>query len=311
MSRVDAHHHVWRPASAPPSATGSGPRRRVHEWLDAPGMAPLRRDFTLADLAPAARAAGIDRTVLVQVLPDIDETAEFLMLAAAGDVVAGVVGWADLTSDDLAGTLDALRAAPGGDHLVGLRHLVQGEPDPGWLNRPDVRRGLRTVAQAGLTYDLLVLPHQLPAAITAVRERPELTFVLDHLSKPPIATGELQPWASLVRELAALPNVFCKLSGMVTEAERHQWSVDALRPYADVVLDAFGPERVMFGSDWPVCLLAASYEQVVDAAEALTADLTAAERSHVFAVTAERAYGLGERDGRGRAGDGGPVGVVR
>ncbi|MFF0763600.1 amidohydrolase family protein [Streptomyces sp. NPDC003737] len=311
MSRLDAHHHVRRPASAPPSATGPGPRRRVHEWLDAPGMAPLRRDFTLADLAPVALAGGIDPTVPVQVLPDIHETAEFLMPATAGDVVAGVVSWADLASNDLAGTLHALRAAPGGDHLVCLRHLVQGEPDWGRLNRPTVRRGLRTVAQAGLTYDVLVVPHQLLAVVTAVRELPELTFVLDHLSKPPIARGELQPWASLIRELAALTNVFCKLSGMVTEAEWHRWSVAALRPYADVLLDAFGPERVMLGSDWPVCPLAASYEEVIDVAEALPAELTAAERSHVFAVTAERAYGLGERDGRGRAGDGGPVGLDR
>ncbi|GGT03831.1 amidohydrolase family protein [Streptomyces chromofuscus] len=311
MSRIDAHHHVWRPASAPPSATDHGPRRRVHAWLDAPGMYPLRRDFTLEDLAPAAGAAGVDRTVLVQVLPDVDETVEFLALAAAGDTVAGVVGWADLTADGLTGTLDALRAAPGGDRLVGLRHLVQNESDPGWLNRPDVRRGLRTLARAGLTFDLLVLPHQLPAAISAVRELPELTFVLDHLAKPPIATGELRPWATLIRELAALPQVFCKLSGMVTEAEWHNWNVTALRPYAEVVLDAFGPRRVMFGSDWPVCLLAAAYGEVVDAAEELTAGLTAAERSQVFAGTAERAYRLVERDVSGRAGDKGPWGVVR
>ncbi|MFE0406785.1 amidohydrolase family protein [Streptomyces nigra] len=311
MSRVDAHHHVWRPASAPGPAPDPGPRRRVHTWLDAPGMADLRRDFTMADLAPSARAAGIDRTVLVQVLPDLDETAEFLSLASADDLIAGVVGWADLTSDGLADTLDALRAAPGGDRLVGLRHLVQSEPDPGWLNRPDVRRGLRTVAQRNLVYDLLVLPHQLPAAISTVRELAGLTFVLDHLAKPPIATGALEPWSSLVRELATQPNVFCKLSGMVTEADREDRSVTALRPYADVVLDAFGPHRVMFGSDWPVCLPAASYTEVVGAAEALTAGLTPAERTHVFARTAERAYGLCESDQPGRSTDDGPPGVAR
>ncbi|MFE0358843.1 amidohydrolase family protein [Streptomyces nigra] len=311
MSRVDAHHHVWRPASTPGPAPDPGPRRRVHTWLDAPGMADLRRDFTMADLAPSARAAGIDRTVLVQVLPDLDETAEFLSLASADDLIAGVVGWADLTSDGLADTLDALRAAPGGDRLVGLRHLVQSEPDPGWLKRPDVRRGLRTVAQRNLVYDLLVLPHQLPAAISTVRELAGLTFVLDHLAKPPIATGALEPWSSLVRELAAQPNVFCKLSGMVTEADRDDRSVTALRPYVDVVLDAFGPHRVMFGSDWPVCLPAASYAEVVGAAEALTAGLTPAERTHVFARTAERAYGLCESDQPGRSTDDGPPGVAR
>lgn len=296
MTRIDAHHHIWRPMSASHPATGSGPRRRTHRWLDAPEMASVRRDFTLAELAGETAAAGIDRTILVQVLPETDETAEFLALAVRTDLVAGVVGWADLTSNRLSDTLAALRSAPGGELLVGIRHLVQNEPDPDWLNRPDVHRGLHTVATAGLTYGLLTLPHQLPAAIATVRALPELTFVLDHLSKPPIAWGKLQPWASLIRQLAAQPNVFCKLSGMVTEAEWDDRGESALRPYADVVLDAFGPERVMFGSDWPVCLLAASYEDVVAVAEELTASLTEAERSEVFGGTAARAYRLRKED---------------
>lgn len=315
MSRIDAHHHVWRPAPSPSPThgpgPGPGPQRRVHAWLDEPGMAPVRRDFTLEDLAPPAQAAGVDRTILVQVLPDADETEDFLTLASTAGTVAGVVGWVDLTSDCLPRTLNALRAAPGGELLVGTRHLVQDERDPRWLSRPDVQRGLRLVAQADLAYDLLVRPHQLPSAIEAVRELPELTFVLDHLGKPPMDAGELQPWTSLVRELASFPNVFCKLSGMVTEAGRHHGSVAALRPYADVVLDAFGPERVMFGSDWPVCLLAASYEEVVGVAEALTDGLTEGERSHVFCATAERAYRLDERHRRGRAQDGEAVEEAR
>jgi L-fuconolactonase len=174
---------------------------------------------------------------------------------------------------------------------VGIRHLVQGEPDPRWLSRPDVRRGLRAVTGAGLVYDLLTLPHQLPAAIDTVRSLPELTFVLDHLSKPPIAAGELHPWAKLIQELAALPNVSCKLSGMVTEAGP-RWTVAGLRPYAEVVLDAFGPARVMFGSDWPVCLLASSYADVTSAARDLTAQLTREEQALVFGGTAARVYGL-------------------
>ncbi|MDN0198867.1 amidohydrolase family protein [Streptomyces sp. S.PNR 29] len=296
MTRIDAHHHTWRPMSASRAVADIGPRRRAHPWLDKPDMAPLRRDFTLVDLAQEAAAVGIDRTILVQVLPETDETAEFLTLAERTDLVAGVVGWADLTSNRLSDTLSALRAAPGGELLVGLRHLVQSEPDPDWLTRPDVHRGLRAVATAGLTYDLLTLPHQLPAAIATARALPELTFVLDHLSKPPIARGELQPWASLIRQLAAQPNVFCKLSGMVTEAQWDHWSAATLRPYADVVLDAFGPERVMFGSDWPVCLLAASYEEVVAAAEELTGGLTEAERCEIFGGTATRAYRLRRED---------------
>src|SRR5580765_3236421 len=254
-------------------------------------MAAIRRDFTLADLAPLTAAAGIDRTILVQVLPSPAETAEFLALAGAPGPVAGVVGWADLTSDRIREALDALRSGPGGAHLVGIRHLVQGEPDPRWLARPDVRRGLRAVAGAGLVYDLLTLPHQLPAAIDTVRALPGLTYVLDHLSKPSIAAGELHPWAALVRELAALPNVSCKLSGMVTEAGP-RWTVAGLRPYAEVVLDAFGPARVMFGSDWPVCLLAASYADVASAARELTGALTPEEQALVFGGTAARVYGL-------------------
>lgn len=203
-----------------------------------------------------------------------------------------MIGWADLTAGNIADVLDALPAVPGGDELVGIRHLVQAEPDPAWLNRPDVQRGLRAVAEAGLVYDLLTLPHQLPAAIDTVRAVPELTFVLAHLSKPPIASGGTEPWASWLRELAAEPNVFCKLSGMVTEAEPLRWRIADLRPYADTVLDAFGPSRVMFGSDRPVCLLAATYDEVCDTAERLTAHFGSEERADVFGGTAVRAYRL-------------------
>ncbi|MBO3751229.1 amidohydrolase family protein [Streptosporangiaceae bacterium NEAU-GS5] len=285
MTRIDAHHHLWELA------------RRPQTWLDGPALAAIRRDFTLDDFAPHATAAGVDRGVLVQVLPDADETAEFLAVAAASDLVAGVVGWADLVSDRLPHTLARLREGPGGEYLVGVRHLVQSEPDPGWLNRPDVRQGMRTLATLGLAYDLLTLPHQLPAAVDTARALPELTFILDHLSKPPIASGELEPWAARVRELAAEPNVFCKLSGLVTEAGAG-WTVPDLRPYAEVVLDAFGSHRVMFGSDWPVCLLAASYSQVVATAEEMTAALSADERADVFGGTAARAYGLKLETGR-------------
>jgi L-fuconolactonase len=279
--RIDAHHHVWELG------------RRPQAWLDGDAMAAIRRDFTLADLAPLTAAAGIDRTILIQVLPSLTETAEFLTLAGEPGPVAGVVGWADLTSDRVRETLGSLRSGPGGVHLMGIRHLVQGESDPRWLVRTDVRRGLRAVASAGLVYDLLSLPDQLPAAIDTVRALPGLTFVLDHLSKPPIATGELHPWATLIRELAALPNVSCKLSGMVTEVGP-RWTVAGLRPYAEVVLDAFGPARVMFGSDWPVCLLAASYADVTSAARELTATLTREEQALVFGGTAARVYGLPE-----------------
>ncbi|MFD9422898.1 MULTISPECIES: amidohydrolase [unclassified Streptomyces] len=278
---VDAHHHVWDLAV------------RDQEWITGEELAPIRRTFTLADLEPEARAAGVYATVLVQTVTVAEETPEFLALADGSDLVAGVVGWSDLTAPGIADTLAALRALPGGDRLVGLRHQVQGEPDPEWLLRPDVLRGLSAVADAGLVYDLIVLPHQLPAAAKAAALLPGLTFVLDHAGKPPIAARRTRPWADDLRALAALPNTVGKLSGLVTEADPRTWTVQELRPYTDTLLDAFGPDRLMFGSDWPVCRLAASYAEVVDAARTLTAHLTGDERRAVFADTATRVYGIG------------------
>lgn len=280
MRIVDAHHHVWDLAA------------RDQEWITGDALAPLRRNFALADLEPEARAAGVEATVVVQTVTVPEETPELLALAHGSDLVAGVVGWADLTRPDLDGTLAALRELPGGDGLVGIRHQVQSEPDPQWLLRQDVLRGLAAVAAAELVYELVVLPHQLPAAYTAAALLPGLTFVLDHLGKPPIASGELQPWADGVRRLASLPNTVCKLSGMITEADWNTWTTAVLAPYADIVLDAFGPERVMFGSDWPVCRLAGSYADVVTTALDLTGSLGPAEREAVFSGTATRVYGL-------------------
>ncbi|MFK4100388.1 amidohydrolase family protein [Streptomyces sp. NPDC019531] len=278
MTVVDAHHHVWDLSV------------RDQDWI-ASGS-PLRRNFTIEDLAPAARAAGVDRTVLVQTVTVPEETPEFLALAAGHELVAGVVGWTDLTRPDVADELAALRELPGGRYLKGIRHQVQGEPDPRWLLRPDVRRGLAAVADAGLVHDLVVLPHQLPACVEAANSLPQLTFVLDHLGKPPIASATLDPWVTHIRALAALPNTVCKVSGMLTEADLASWTVDDLRPYADTVLDAFAPARLMFGSDWPVSTLAAPYEEVVSVTRELTAGLGAAERADVFGGTAIRTYGL-------------------
>ncbi|MFE0629180.1 amidohydrolase family protein [Streptomyces sp. NPDC058864] len=277
---VDAHHHLWDLSV------------RDQDWITGERLAPLRRDFSLADLEPEAKAAGVTATVLVQTVTVAEETPEFLALAAGSDLVAGVVGWTDLTDPAVADRLAALRELPGGERLVGIRHQVQGEPDPQWLLRPDVLRGLRAVADAGLVYDLVVLPHQLPAATRAAGLVPGLVFVLDHLGKPPIAGGALHPWSEDVRALAARPNTACKLSGMVTEADWDTWTAADLAPYAATVLDAFGPDRLMFGSDWPVCRLAASYAEVVDTARTLTGGLADAERREVFSGTARRVYGL-------------------
>jgi L-fuconolactonase len=276
--RVDAHHHVWDLAV------------RDQPWTA--DLPPLRRTFGLDTLQPELAANGIDGTVLVQTVTVAEETPEMLALAAAHPTVLGVVGWVDLTAPDVATNLAALRDRPGGDRLVGIRHQVQEEPDPRWLCRPDVRRGLAAVSDAGLGYDLLVKPPQLPAAVETVAALPSLRFVLDHAGKPRIRDRELEPWHTEIRELARNDNVTAKLSGLVTEADQAAWRIDDLRPYTDALLDAFGPERVMFGSDWPVCLLAASYGAVVDAAEQLTAQLSAAERDAVFGATAMRSYRL-------------------
>lgn len=278
MTVVDAHHHVWDLSV------------RDQDWIAEDS--PLRRDFTMADLAPEAHAVGVDRTILVQTITVPEETPEFLALAAEHEFIAGVVGWTDLTRTDIADELARLCELPGGAYLKGIRHQVQGEPDPEWLLRPDVRRGLAAVAEAGLVYDLVVLPHQLPACVKAAESLPQLTFVLDHLGKPPIASGALEPWASDLRSLAALPNTAAKLSGLVTEADPTAWTLDDLRPYAETALDAFGPDRLMFGSDWPVCTLAATYGQVMSLAEELTISLDAGGREQLFTHTASRVYGL-------------------
>jgi L-fuconolactonase len=278
---VDAHHHFWDLSV------------RDQDWITGTAaLAPIRRDFGVGDLEPVARAVGVTATVLVQTISVPEETPEFLAIADGSDLVAGVVGWTDLTAPDVADRIAELRGLPGGDRLVGIRHQIQGEPDPEWVLRPDFRRGLAAVAAAGLAYDLVVLDHQLPAAARAADLLPDLTFVLDHLGKPPIAEGALEPWAGHVKDLAARQNTVCKLSGMVTEAAWNSWKVSDLRPYADTVLEAFGPERLMFGSDWPVCTLAASYGEVLDAARTLTETLSEDERHAVFAATAGRVYGL-------------------
>jgi L-fuconolactonase len=223
------------------------------------------------------------------------EASQNRLPAEATVAIAGVVGWADLTDPALADTLAAHRAAPGGRRLVGIRAQVQGEADPGYLKRPDVLQGLSTVAAAGLAYDLLVRVDQLPAAAQAAQAVPQLTFVLDHLGKPRIRDGAagLAEWRAAITPLAAEPNVVAKLSGMVTEADWREWTVDDLRPFVQTALELFGPQRLMFGSDWPVCLLAASYAKVRQALDGALGDaLSPAERAAIYGDTAVRSYHL-------------------
>jgi L-fuconolactonase len=275
VSLIDAHHHVW------------DLRVRDQDWITA-DMVAIRRSFDVDELRESAHAANVNATVLVQTVPVAAETPELLAIAAADPLVEAVVGWTDLTSPHIAEDLAGLAAGPGGGCLAGIRHPVQSEADADWLRRPDVISGLRAVAAAGLAYDLLVRPHQLAAAAYAARCVPELNFVLDHAGKPAIGDA-LSPWADAIGELAALPNTTCKLSGLVTEAVPNAKLQD-FRAVADVILSAFGPDRTMFGSDWPVCLLVSDYASVVALAHTLVAGLSDAERTAVFTSTAARVY---------------------
>ena len=277
---VDAHHHFWDPA------------RADYPWLT-DELASIRRPFTPDDLAPLLKATGVDATVLVQTRSSLDETREFLATAAATPFIRGVVGWVDLTDPGVGDTIAALRAGPGGDRLVGIRHQAHDEPDPDWLLRDDVGRGIRAVRDAGLVYDLLVRPRELPAALTLARREPETRFVIDHIAKPPIRRGALQPWADRIGAFATLEHVACKVSGMVTEADWQRWQPADVSPYVDHILEVFGPRRLVFGSDWPVCLLAAGYEHVIGLARETLGGLDEDDMAAVFGGTAAEVYRLG------------------
>jgi L-fuconolactonase len=285
---VDAHHHVWDPAV------------RAQPWLDTDEeLAPLRRKFAAADLARVAAEAGVTATVVVQTVTEPTETRELLALARTGPLVAAVVGWTDLTQPGVGDAVAELRAAPGGEFLAGVRHPLLTEPDPDWLARRDVRRGLSGLAAAGLPFDLVLRPGQLASAVQAAADMPELIFVLDHLgnvdvtaspvpSASPIPSASTLPdqaWAASFAALASLPNTVCKLSGILGEAP-----VERLRPYFDLALAAFGPQRLMFGSDWPVCTLQSSYRDVVTRAAALTASLSEPEQAAILAGNARTVY---------------------
>jgi L-fuconolactonase len=295
--RVDAHHHLWDLAARPQPWTAGEP--------------VLARSFPFDELRVHLDRHGIGLTVVVQTVAVAGETPELLALAAGETRIAGVVGWVDLESPGVADALGALRDAPGGDRLVGVRHLVQDEPDPAWLTRPTVRSSLAAVASAGLVYDLLVRPPQMEAAIDTVTAVPEVSFVLDHAGKPPLATGELEPWRAQIRRLGRLPNVAVKLSGLVSEADRDHWRVGDIRAFGEVVLDAFGPERTMFGSDWPACLPAADYDRVVEVAEACCAGLDRAETAMVFGGTATAWYRLAPENGDATLSGTGPATPTR
>ncbi|WP_037681529.1 amidohydrolase [Streptomyces griseus] len=283
---VDSHHHLWDLGHRP------------QPWLDEPGLEPIRRTFGPDDLRTSATRTisgrRLTRTVVVQCVTSVPETRELLALADEDPLIGAVVGWADLTSPGIGDVLDDLRSGPGGRYLRSVRHLVQGESDPEWLQRASVERGLRAVGGRGLAYDLLVRSHQFPQAIRLADRFPELPLVLDHAGKPPIAEHDLDGWERNVRRLAAHEQVRCKVSGLVTEADHEKWTVDDIRPVWDVLLTAFGPDRLMFGSDWPVCVLAGGWNRWAATVEELLHDCSAEEADAVLACTATAFYQLKE-----------------
>jgi len=270
---IDAHQHFWTADYA---------------WLADPALARIRRDYLLSDLRPLMAEAGVDRTVLVEGgLEASSETTSFLALAASAPEIAGVVGWASLTSPSLAATLRGHLGEPGGHLLVGIRDQVQGRNDT-YLDRADVREGLAVVASAGLVNELVVRASQLPSVARAIAGLPSSTFVLDHLGKPPIASGGLASWRAALEPVAALPNVVAKVSGLVAEAAWDSWQPSDLAPYVSVALELFGPRRLMWGSDWPVLEVASTYPQV----KSVMTDLLGGEDPDVFGGTAIRTYHL-------------------
>lgn len=273
---VDAHQHFWNYDS-------------VRDGWITDAMSVLRRDFLPDDLAPEMAASGMNASVAVQAGQSESETLFLLELARRHKTIAGVVGWVDLRAANL---LERLEYFSQFAKLRGFRHVVQDEPDDTFLLSKDFLRGIACLKQFGYTYDILIYSRQLSAAIALVEKFPEQRFVIDHLAKPLVKTGTLEPWAAQMKAIAAQPNVYCKLSGLVTEGNWKNWHADDFRQYLDVVFDAFGSERLLFGSDWPVCLLAAPYRQVKKLIADYTQNLSAAEKDKVFGSNAVHFYGL-------------------
>lgn len=282
LARIDAHHHFWDPAR--PEST----------WpFDTPDQ--LARAYGPVDLAVELDTDGMTGSVLVAATPSTAETRHLLSLAGSVPWVLGVVGWVDLTSADVAGQIAALRAGPGGGKLVGLSHRVSAETDPAWLLRDDVRRGLASLQAFDLTFDLRVRTRNMQVAYETCAALPGTRFVLDHLGCPPIASGDLSAWGRALLRLAELPNVSAKICGLVTEAAWRTWSIDDLRDPVELAVDAFGPRRLMVGSDWPICLLAGSYTDVIDSVRYLLAELPTYQQHEILGGTAARVYRLGAR----------------
>lgn len=274
--RIDSHLHFWRYDPG------------EYAWIDG-SMVPLRRDFLPSEALGEMVGAGVDGGVAVQARQTLEETQWLLDLADAHPFIAGVVGWVDLEADDVAGQIEQLS---GRRKLVGVRHLVQGEPDDRFMLRPDFCRGIAALEHLNLTYDILIYPKHLPAAAELVSRFPRVRFILDHLAKPEIRAGAMAEWKQGLRGLAALPNVSAKLSGLVTEADWTSWTSEDIEPYLDVAFDCFGADRLLAGSDWPVCTLAAPYERTIALIDEYVAARPLAEQEAVMGGNALRCWSL-------------------
>jgi L-fuconolactonase len=273
---IDAHHHLWK----------YNPRDYV--WMTGE-MQVLRRDFLMTDLQPLMRDAGVTGVVTVQARQTLEETQWLLGVAKEHREIRGVVGWVPLIAEDVEDTLSKFAANP---VLKGVRHVLHDEPDDDYMLRPDFNRGIRALRRFGLTYDILIFERHLPQTIRFVQQHPDQVFIVDHIAKPRIRDGLVSPWRERLLELASCPNVFCKISGMVTEARWHAWTDRDLAPYFEIGLNAFGPKRLMFGSDWPVVTLASDYRRWVRTFREAIAALTADEQAFITTRTAAETYRL-------------------
>ena len=276
MEKIDAHHHLWRYSA------------KEYGWIDE-SMGLLWRDFFTKDLTAVMASAGVDGSVVVQARQTLEETRWLLDVAEECSAIRGVVGWAPIAGEEFPGVMEEFEHRP---KLKGLRHVIQGEKDENYILREDFNSGIRSMLGSGLVYDILIYERHLAQAIGFVDEHPEQVFVMDHVAKPLIREGVVEPWASRMRELAERENVWCKVSGMVTEADWSAWTLDGLRPYLDVVVEAFGVERLMAGSDWPVCLVASGYARWFDALRNYFAGFGEGERDAVLGGTATEVYRL-------------------
>jgi L-fuconolactonase len=277
---IDAHQHFWIYSST------------KHAWIDE-RMGALKRDFLPVDLSQIYKKNAVSGCVAVQADSSEEETNFLLQLAKENAFIKGVVGWVDLQNENIEVRLDHYQSF---EKLKGFRHVVQDEPDPNFMLREDFRRGLKALESFDYTYDILIYPHQLDAAIKTAQDFPKINFVLDHIAKPDIRDSKIDNWLPKIKALAESSNVCCKVSGMVTEAAWKNWHQDDFVPYLDVVVEAFGTDRLMFGSDWPVCLLSGSYEEVLGIVKAYMAQFSQRDQDHVFYKNALAFYQLEKGD---------------